>query len=303
MNNALMTQDGKTLEEKIRERVQSGSEERHEISMEELEAENRRQNDLEINEFFELSGGLDELVEVYEEDINQAAEKHKDYVVKREELTRNEEDPFHVKNFEQHHKVFTKEKKEEWIENFKEAEKDVENGTDDYVKDSTPFEPKEQFKRSIEHSRGTGGTRYGGGYGGSSSGKDSTKSNSYYKNENEKEPANLNMEMPRITDEVMKNASQSVPGWRERPQDKYSWGRKPGWKKRIKRFFKKKKVHIMAKVGMIMALQLGMAMIGKRYEFEGMGQMAVFLGMMMGIFYLTRELAEDGFDARGMGII
>ena len=264
------------------------------ISNEELrEAEIAQQNE-ELNQFFGFDGGLEDFIAMYEEDMNILAEQMKDDVLKAEDLEVETEDPFHIKLFEAEQAVFQKRKVEEQKENVSKI-----SSSTDYVKDSST-------KTSSFSSRTTGTSGYRSPT--SSSTTTTSSSSSLYGNKSttakkeDEGPRRLNDDYGYVASKVQDVASQKVNGWREKPVET-GWGGKPSWKRKFKNFFKSKKASILLKTGMLMTLQLGMAMIGKKYEFEGAGQMAMFLGMMMGVFYLTRELAEDGFDPRGFGIL
>jgi hypothetical protein len=54
------------------------------------------------------------------------------------------------------------------------------------------------------------------------------------------------------------------------------------------------------KVSAVLALQLAMAIFGKKYEFENFMQLITMFSLMVGSFFLTRELAEEGLDVTGM---
>lgn len=77
----------------------------------------------------------------------------------------------------------------------------------------------------------------------------------------------------------------------------------PFWKRgmrKVRNFFKGGKGRITLKMGIVIALQLGMSVFGKKYEFENMGQMIAMFSFMLASFFMSRELAEEGLDVSGM---
>lgn len=110
----------------------------------------------------------------------------------------------------------------------------------------------------------------------------------------------------RMNDSVQRMGMQRSKAWNQpapkEAGDNYihyaKWHQKLKYK--TKKFFKSGKGRITTKVAALILLQLGMGVVGKRYQFENAGQMAVMFTMMVGSFFLTRELAEDGFDPTGL---
>lgn len=103
----------------------------------------------------------------------------------------------------------------------------------------------------------------------------------------------------------MQNAVYNAKGHypQQAPKTEDGWGRftKKSWWQKTKDWFKSPNFKTGVKVTAMLGLQLGMAVIGKKYEVEGMGQAAMFLGCMVGIFFLSRELNKEGIDARSFG--
>lgn len=115
-----------------------------------------------------------------------------------------------------------------------------------------------------------------------------------------------------MNDSVQRVGASSVRGWTKKQEtderDNYDKFGSPvrGWRKwvrKAKKIVKGNKGRIMLKVGATIALQFGMAVFGKKYEFENAGQMAMMFSMMLGTFFLSRELAEDGIDISGFNIL
>lgn len=112
-------------------------------------------------------------------------------------------------------------------------------------------------------------------------------------------------DFPRMNDSVQRMAMQRSTRWSQpapkEAGDEYihyaKWHLK--FKHKCRKFFKSGKGRITTKVAALILLQLGMGVVGKRYQFENAGQMAMMFTMMVGSFFLTRELAEDGFDPTG----
>lgn len=269
-----------------------------EITNEELIAAERQDVDALLNEFFDFENGLDDLVENYKEDIEMLAEKNKDDVIKRADLKANTEDPYHLKEYEKQRTVFSRKVLEDKKESLV-GTMDYSTSTD-YVKTDIPKTSSGYATRSSNRSYGSSTSSTYGTKSTTSYGTSSTKPNGPPKSGDE---INLSDRISYVAENVMDVAIKPVKGWTDRVEET-GWGSgKKSWKRKIKSFFKSKKANVLLKTGMLMTLQLGMAMVGKKYKFEGAGQTAAFLGMMMGVFYLTRELAEDGFDPRGFGIL
>lgn len=77
----------------------------------------------------------------------------------------------------------------------------------------------------------------------------------------------------------------------------------PWWKRQVRKgrnFMRSNKGRITAKMGIVLMLQMCMAVYGKKYEFEGKQQMFGMFTLMLASFYMTKELSEDGFDVSGL---
>lgn len=78
------------------------------------------------------------------------------------------------------------------------------------------------------------------------------------------------------------------------------------WKsvtKDLAEVFQTDKARMMMKVGAMLSLQMSMAIVSKRYEFDNSKQMLTYLGLMMGVFYIGHELSNEGLDPRRMQMI
>lgn len=71
----------------------------------------------------------------------------------------------------------------------------------------------------------------------------------------------------------------------------------------VKEWFHSDESILLSKIGVMLCLETGMAIITKQHEFEGTGQMLAFLGMMLGVFYISREIRAEGFDPRKMSMV
>lgn len=112
-----------------------------------------------------------------------------------------------------------------------------------------------------------------------------------------------------MNSEVQKVGRQHIKGWNDSVEDEAGYfeayaNSTPWWKKSLRKaklFMKGKKGKITLKVGMLLALNMGMAVFSKRYQFENGKQMAAMFGFMMTSFFITRELSEEGIDLGGFG--
>ncbi|MGE7305889.1 hypothetical protein ACQKJG_18870 [Priestia megaterium] len=71
----------------------------------------------------------------------------------------------------------------------------------------------------------------------------------------------------------------------------------------VKQWFRSEDAALLCKVGTMMCLELSLAIITKKYEFDNTGQLVAFLGMMLGIFYISREIMSEGYDPRRMSFL
>lgn len=69
------------------------------------------------------------------------------------------------------------------------------------------------------------------------------------------------------------------------------------WNK-TKEWFHTDEAVLGAKIGAMLCLQTGMAVMNKRLEFDGTLQALSFVGMALAVFFVGREVRAEGFDAR-----
>lgn len=281
--------------------------------------------DAHISAFFGIEGGLEALTDDSVE-LTQAAQQEVKSQVMQEKELKTTDDAFHQKKFERGKATITREYIEE-----KYAEEKEKIARGESISNSTDFvveEPKSPYPDGSPWNRDKqSGPRTQSYFGGKEKGingervyyndrerKDTTSrsTSSYQTGSTTKDRRKLDSvydHMGRIADNTQ-NVAMKTKRWKdyekEEARNNTSWSSGNGKQSllgRIKRFVRKPKFRVTAKVGMLMTLQLGMAMVGKKYEFEGMGQAAAFLAMMMGVFYLTKELQNDDFDVKSFGIL
>lgn len=74
------------------------------------------------------------------------------------------------------------------------------------------------------------------------------------------------------------------------------------WKK-TKAWFSSEEAAVMAKIGAMLCLQTGMAIMTKRLDFDNGLQAVTFIGMMLGVFYVGNEVRAEGFDFRRLNFM
>lgn len=291
-------------------------------SNEQLKAECDAMFDSRLNDFFGTTGGIQELTAMTMKHVEEAREEVKDNFLRKEDL-RVTDDPFHQKRYEKQKHTYTKSYVEKKYAEEKEKiarGESVSRSTDRVIEDRSPYPEGSPWNRTEPEPRTYGYTGskeqrvdgkrvfYGSG---TSSNTNTTRPTGYEtksQGEKRKKSDSVYDHMGRIAENTQHVAMKSKP-WKAYDKEEANtnaWASKNGKKSllsRIKRFVRKPKFRVTAKVGMLMTLQLGMAMVGKKYEFEGTGQAAMFLAMMMGVFYLTKELQNDDFDVKSFGIL
>lgn len=289
---------------------------------EQLKAECDAIFDNKINDFFGFDGGIKELTSITLNNIQEAREEVKDNFLRTEDL-KVTDDPYHAKRYEKQKHTYSK----EFIEKKYAEEKEriargesVSRSTDYVVEDKSPYAEGSPWNRTEPEPKTYG---YSGSrekrvdnnrvhYGSSNRDSNSNKSTGYQtksQGDNRKKSDSVYDHMGRIAENTQTVAMKSKP-WKAYDKEEANnnaWASSRNGKRtllgRVKRFMRKPKFRVTVKVGMLMTLQLGMAMVGKKYEFEGTGQAAMFLAMMMGVFYLTKELQNDDFDVKSFGIL
>lgn len=88
----------------------------------------------------------------------------------------------------------------------------------------------------------------------------------------------------------------------------YRFGGKKKWGLRYMKdvtlsWMKTKKAKRLLKVAAAICLETSLAVMTKQFEFDGPTQLLSFVGMTLGIFYLTSELAKEGYDQRRLAFI
>ncbi|PGQ88244.1 hypothetical protein [Priestia megaterium] len=74
------------------------------------------------------------------------------------------------------------------------------------------------------------------------------------------------------------------------------------WNK-TKDVFKSKEAALWIKIGAMITLQAGMAMLTNNLEFDGPLQAIAYMGMALGAGYIAREIRAAGFDARRINFL
>lgn len=254
-----------------------------------LMAEERLQTEQRLSEMFfgSAGGSMEDLYELYRPKLEELQAEIPTQVLKEEDLKTEVADPFHAKKYEESKVIFARRE----------------------VKETDPFDPAYSQSAIPPGSRSTEyvqdnrniGTRpaYTDRAAGPTQTYDpvarptTTPTN---------RPPHIYDQIPRVMQNVQ-NVAMTTPKF-EPDRSGQGWGKyahKTRWQK-IKEWFHSKNARITMKVGLLMALQLGMAVVGKKYSFDGLWQGGMFLSMMMGVFVITKELQKDGFDARGFGI-
>lgn len=101
---------------------------------------------------------------------------------------------------------------------------------------------------------------------------------------------------------AMQNAAISSNGkLTETKEEGWAKYAKKTWWQKAKEFVKSKNFALGAKIAAMLGLNMGMAIVGKKYQIDSVGEGLTFIGCMLGVFFLTRELHKDGVDARQLG--
>lgn len=72
---------------------------------------------------------------------------------------------------------------------------------------------------------------------------------------------------------------------------------------KTKNWFRSKKGRRTVKMGMALCLETALAVITHKMHFDGNGQALAFIGMMLGLFYISNELWAEGYDPRRIKLI
>ena len=68
-------------------------------------------------------------------------------------------------------------------------------------------------------------------------------------------------------------------------------------------WFRNDEAKLLTKIGIAVCLEAGLLMITNKYRFEGPKEMFSYLAMMLGVFYISRELSSEGYDPRRLAIL
>jgi hypothetical protein len=269
-----------------------------EISNEELQAEEQMEREQKMSQMFfgDMGGSSADIYEMHRHTLEEIQKEVPVVVLEVEELKAETKDPFHDENYQIASTVFAR------------TMSTTAKTMDEFMAggDYTPLSPA-SGSRSTDYVVGSGGlgTRpsvrdnlhdpvrpSNPSYAGTSTTSGSTAQPA--------KPRHIFDDMGEISKKIQTLAVTSSK-WNDEKREK-SWGKK-GWWRRTKEFLGGKKGRIMIKFGALLALQLGMAVIGKKYSFDNLWQASGFLCMMLGTFFITKELHAEGFDPRGVGIL
>ena len=228
--------------------------------------------------FAEMFGSsVSAMEDLFEETI---AEK----VVETETLQAEKDDPFQQKVFEERKVVFTASPVRERA---REAEVVNKRSTNTSTTNAS-YNNTSNTVFDVQSNRGTSSTTYG-------------STNSYAANGSQKEPPSIFEHVMRISKNV-ENVAYRTKSFEDNRSMK-TWGaRKPSLWERCKAFFSSPKFRIMAKLGAMLSLQLFMAKLAGKYEIKNGAQFIGVIGLMLGTFYMSKELQAEGFDMRGFDI-
>jgi hypothetical protein len=265
-----------------------------EVSNEELLAEATIEREQLMSQMFfgEMGGSLADLYEMYQPTLEELQKEVPAVVLKVEQLQSEAKDPFHVEDYNIASTIFARSstKTRKMDEFLSEGTPDpfappVHSRSTNYVAGSGGFGARAPIHETYDQPRTTNTTYSGTPTG---SGQPTGK------------PRHIYDDMGHIQKNIQ-NLAVTSPKWNDEKRER-SWGKKSLWK-RTKEWVSGKKGRIMIKFGALLALQLGMAVIGKKYSFENLWQASGFLCMMLATFFITKELQAEGFDARGVGIL
>lgn len=267
-----------------------------EISNEEMMVEQKLQQEQHMSRMFfgDNGGSLDDLYQIYLPKLEEIEKEAPAKLLKLAELDAESEDPFHEKKFEEANVIFAQQKLDTMDEfmNSKEPYNRLDpathSQTTDYIK-HTGWGSQTRTTSTYDPMRTTGAV------------DPNVPKQTYNSVPQAGKPVHLFDQIPRIQQNVQ-NVAWLSPKWgNEKTQGWGKYAHKNLWQK-TKAFFKSDRGRILIKVGALMTIQLGMAVVGKKYAFEHLWQAGAFLCMMLGTFFITKELQRDGYDMRGFGI-
>lgn len=265
---------------------------------EQFEKEREQQN-AHLADFFDLGGGAnEEIISRFMFDQEQETE-----VINAEKLVEDAEDELDVisekereKDFEERQFVYKRDaaQREDLIEPA------WSNSSDQVVNANRPSY-SDMTQRSSERLRSTSSSS-------AATGSSATTGSSSASGSAQRGTRKAMDEFQRMNANVQRLGTQRTNGWtdyKETEEEYFSQFAKntPFWKRgirKVRNFLKSGKGRITMKMGIVIALQMAMAVFGKKYEFESMGQMAMMFSLMLASFFMTRELSGEGLDVSGM---
>lgn len=175
--------------------------------------------------------------------------------------------------------------------------------------DSVMNKSESKLRSSTQSSQSTNGNQWGTSTGGYTGSARSESSGSQPKSDGTKRKAIDDFDRMHKSVQHVSFSGKNRDNWNQQaPDDDEAYfaqfsSKVPFWKKgmrKAKRFLKSGKGRITMKMAVVIALQMSMAVFGKKYEFENAGQMAIMFSLMLASFFMTRELSQEGFDVTGM---
>lgn len=124
----------------------------------------------------------------------------------------------------------------------------------------------------------------------------------------EERERNYEMFFAKSVDRVMNFAYDGPPIQRK---EKRSEVRMFGGKKKFspkvlwaktKNWFRSREAGLLIKVGIALTLQTMIAVITKQVELDGPGQTVSHLGMLLGLFYISKAIRDEGYDMRRLSM-
>jgi hypothetical protein len=267
-----------------------------EVSNEELLAEERVEREQLMSQMFfgDMGGSLADLYHIYQPTLEELDKEVPKVVLKVDQLPSETKDPLHVEDYNIASTVFarastTARTMDEFMAGGEYEPLSPASGSrsTDHVVGSGAYGSRPSVRDNFDSTQRTTNPAYTG---------TPTSSNTQQAGN----PKHIYDDMHHINKNIQ-NIAATTPKWNDDKREK-SWGKK-GWWRRTKEWISGKKGRIMIKFGALLVLQLGMAVIGKKYKFDNLWQASGFLCMMLATFFITKELQSEGFDARGVGIL
>lgn len=257
-----------------------------EITNEQMMEIERQSVDQDVSETFfgGMVASFDDLVALYENDMQAIEEETKSDVIKEEQLKVETEDPYSMKRFQEEESVFPKKRLEAKLANDPAAPRKPDGST------ST---------NNVINGSNSQRLGYNGGYNDPNYRPDN-RTPTFTAGPKAGEKAHIMSH----TDRAMTNAQNAAwnspkfedsvgeEGWE-------AYANKTWWQK-AKSWVKGKNGRVMAKVTAFIVMQVGVALVSKKYVFDNWWQPVFFCSMMVGSFWMTKSLQKDGYDMRGL---